>query len=151
MAQLCWKLTGKFCLEIVINPSSSPHQVPALFMPFFLLSFVFQKQSLSLPLMFNVFCVSGAKGPWGHSTHFTSKPISHPARPLWSYSEFRVPTGLDTFKCKPTSATAGGLQSHPSCCLSQGLNSPGPFTQEGCPQIKRFPLGLCVETTQLNF
>lgn len=66
-----------------------------------------------------MFSVSQVQKAFVDIVHITNEPIYHPAQPLWSYSEFGAPTGLAAFECKPTSATAGGPQSHPSCWLSR--------------------------------
>lgn len=127
-------------------PSSSAQWLHALFMVFCL-----SEAKLVPPGPFNVFCVSGAKGLlWTFHTTLTN-PFIILSSPLWSCSEFRAPTGLDTFEGEPTLATVGGFQSFPSCCWSWGLSNHGPFTQGGRPQIRKCPVHLCVETTWSYF
>lgn len=81
----------------------------------FRLPFAFQKLRLFSSLIFSG---SQCKRPlWIFCTSLMGSWII-PRDLLGRYSKFGAPMGLDAFKCKPTSATAGGLQSHPSCRLT---------------------------------
>lgn len=74
-----------------------------------------------------------------------------PYKLLGRYSKFGAPMGLDAFKCKSTSATAGGLQGHPSCWLSRLTEQPWSSYTRGHTQIRKRSVGLCVETTWSDF
>lgn len=86
-----------------------------LFSWHFLLSFVFPKLSLFSPLAFSV---SGEETFVG-IPYVTNESMYHPAQPLWGYTAFGAPKGLDNFRHQPTSAAAGGLRSHPGCWSGQ--------------------------------
>lgn len=109
------------------------------------LPFAFQKLSLFSSLIFSG---SPCKRPlWIFYIISLMSSFIIPRKLLGRYSKFGAPMGLDAFKCTSTSATAGGLQGHPSCWLSRLTEQPWSSYTRGHTQIRKRSVGLCVETT----